>query len=107
MSDPNILFAPRSSCVIALRGDVGICDHGMFENLTSGDPRRNAQWVDIICPDATAMRLVNSHQPSSKLNPYPLKCRHDVCTGISRRAEHKFSFPVGVVITGDLNMDKH
>ncbi len=44
MSDPDILFAPRSSCVIALRGDVVICDHGMFENLTSGDPCRNAQW---------------------------------------------------------------
>ena len=70
-TDPTILFAPRSSFVIALRADVQICDHGMFENLTSRDPRRNAQWVDIICPDATAMRLVNSHQPSSKLNPYP------------------------------------
>ncbi len=53
------------------------------------------------------MRLVNSHQPSSELNPYLWKYRHDVCTGIFRRAEHKFSFPVGVVITGDLNVDKH
>ncbi len=96
MSDPNILLAPRSSCVIALRGDVVICEHGVFENLTSGDPRRNAQWVDIICPDATAMRLVNSHQPSSELNPYPWKYRHDVCTGIFRRAEHKFSFFLSV-----------
>ncbi len=92
VSDPNILFAPCSSCVIALRGDVVICDHGVFENLTSGDPCRNAQWVDIMCPDATAMRLVNSHQPSSKLNPSPWKYRHDVCTGILRRAEHKFLF---------------
>ncbi len=66
-------------------------------------------------------RVVNSHQPSSKLNPYPLKCRHDVCTGIFRRAtcfslcapqgaaEHKSqtTTPVSVVFTGDLNVDKN
>ena len=79
VSDPKILFAPRSGCVMALRGDVVICEHGMFENLTSGDPRRNAQWVDTMC-------LVNSHQPSSNNNPYKFATRSDVCTGIFRRA---------------------
>ena len=50
---PDIFFAPQSAFVIVLRGDIQICDHGMLEKLTSRDPRRNAQWLDFICPDAS------------------------------------------------------
>ena len=93
----------------------------MSEELTSKDLRRNAQWVDFICPDNVKMRLVNSHRPSSKLNPYSLTIRHDVCTSIFQRAanpslfppdaaaehESQTTTPIRVVVAGDLNVDKH
>ena len=120
--DPTILFAPRSTFVIALRGDIQICGHGMFDAFTSQDPRRSAQWIEFICPNKAKMRLVNSHQPSSNNNPYTFATRSDVCTGIFRRAtsiallfppdgaaEHELqtTTPVRVVMTGDLNVDKN
>ena len=113
--EPNIFFAPADTTVAAICGEIRVANHGTFTQLSTKDPRRGAQWIDIIGPGSSAIRLVISHQPSSEQNPYPLGCRRAVCQGILRRAAGALTGqdgslaepPSQILATGNLNLSRH